>query len=152
MIAGIDLGTTHSLAGVMESGFPLLVSDPEGRRLTPSAVFFPESGAPVVGWHALETKSTNPGTLVTSVKRLIGSRAGEPLDTPHASIVSSGPSGLLRVDTGHGLLTPEEVSALVLAKLKNDIESSCGCPVDRAVITVPAYFNDAQRAATKRAG
>ena len=152
MIAGIDLGTTHSLAGVMESGFPVLVADPEGRRLTPSAVFFPETGAPVVGWPALETKSTTPGTLVTSVKRLIGRRVGEPLDTPHSSIVSSGPGGSLLVDTGHGLLSPEEVSALVLAKLKTDLEASCGCPVERAVITVPAYFNDAQRAATKRAG
>lgn len=152
MIAGIDLGTTHSLAGVMDSGFPVLVADHEGRRLTPSALYFPESGAPVVGWRALEMKSTDPGTLVTSVKRLIGRRAGETLDTPHASIVASGPGNSLRVNTGHGLLTPEEVSALVLAKLKNDLESSCGCAVERAVITVPAYFNDAQRAATKRAG
>ncbi len=152
MIAGIDLGTTHSLAGVMDSGFPVLVADPLGRRLTPSAVAFPESGPPIVGWPALEKKSTTSGRVITSVKRLIGRRAGEPVDLPHSDIVAAAPGGSLLVDSGHGLLKPEEVSALILAKLKNDLEASCGRPVERAVITVPAYFNDAQRAATKRAG
>ena len=152
MIAGIDLGTTHSLAGVMDSGFPVLVADQYGSRLTPSAVYFSDSSTPKVGWPALEMKSTDGGRLVTSVKRLIGRRASEPIDTTHAGLVSAGPGGSLLVDSGHELLKPEEISALVLAKLKTDLESSCGCPVDRAVITVPAYFNDAQRAATKRAG
>lgn len=136
MIAGIDLGTTHSLVGVMESGFPVLIADERGQRLTPSAVWFDaDSEEHLVGWPALEKRKTDPAQVVTSVKRLMGTRASE---------------SSLRV--GGKLLLPEEVSALILAKLKADLEKACGRVVDRAVITVPAYFNDAQRSATKRAG
>lgn len=152
MIAGIDLGTTHSLAGVMESGFPVLIADAEGRRLTPSVVWFPVSGEPVVGWPALEKKATHPSQVSSSVKRLIGRRVGEVADLPSGCVVEAGADGALRVAVGARLLRPEEISAFVLTKLKSDLEKSCGGPVDRAVITVPAYFNDAQRAATKRAG
>lgn len=152
MIAGIDLGTTHSLVGVMESGFPVLIADAEGRRLTPSAVWFPEEGEPVVGWAALEQKATHPYQVVTSVKRLIGRRAGEAAALSPGCPVEVGPNGELRVLAGKTPLRPEEISALVLSKLKSDLERSCGVEVNRAVVTVPAYFNDAQRAATKRAG
>ena len=138
MIAGIDLGTTHSLVGVMESGFPVLIADERGQRLTPSAVWFDaDSEEYLVGWPALEKRKTDPAQVVTSVKRLMGTRASE---------------SSLRVHLGGKTLLPEEVSALILAKLKADLEKACGRVVDRAVITVPAYFNDAQRSATKRAG
>ena len=138
MIAGIDLGTTHSLVGVMESGFPVLIADQRGQRLTPSAVWFDaDSEEHLVGWPALEKRKTDPAQVVTSVKRLMGTRASE---------------SSLRVHLGGKTLLPEEVSALILAKLKADLEKACGRVVDRAVITVPAYFNDAQRSATKRAG
>jgi molecular chaperone DnaK len=152
MIAGIDLGTTHSLVGVMESGFPVLIADAQGRRLTPSAVWFPESGEPVVGWSALEKKATHPAQVVTSVKRLIGRRIGEAVASFPGCALEAGPDGELRVAVGGQSLRPEEISAIILSKLKTDLEKSCGVPVNRAVITVPAYFNDAQRAATKRAG
>jgi len=122
MIVGIDLGTTNSLIGAMDSGFPVLFADAEGHRLTPSAVYFPEYGDAVVGRSALEHREK----AILSVKRLMGTSEGNP--------------------------SPEEVSALILKKLKADAERALGEPVDRAVITVPAYFNDAQRAATKRAG
>ena len=138
MIAGIDLGTTHSLVGVMESGFPVLIADERAQRLTPSAVWFDaDSEEHLVGWPALEKRKTDPAQVVTSVKRLMGTRASE---------------SSLRVHLGGKPLLPEEVSALILAKLKADLEKACGRVVDRAVITVPAYFNDAQRSATKRAG
>ena len=152
MIAGIDLGTTHSLVGLMESGFPVLIADSEGRRLTPSAVWFPKGGEPVVGWAALEQKATQPALVVTSIKRLIGRRPGEVSEVSKCSAIEAGADGALRVVVGGQALCPEEISALILSKLKSDLEKSCGVPVDRAVITVPAYFNDAQRAATKRAG
>lgn len=138
MIAGIDLGTTHSLVGVMESGFPVLIADESGQRLTPSAVWFAaDSDRHLVGWPALEKRKTEPAQVVTSVKRLMGARVSE---------------AALRVQKGDQSLRPEDVSALILSKLKLDLEKACGRVVDRAVITVPAYFNDAQRAATKRAG
>ena len=152
MIAGIDLGTTHSLVGLMESGFPVLIADSEDRRLTPSAVWFPKGGEPVVGWAALEQKATQPALVVTSIKRLIGRRPGEVSEASTGSAIEAGADGSLRVVVGGQALRPEEISALILSKLKSDLEKSCGVPVDRAVITVPAYFNDAQRAATKRAG
>ena len=152
MIAGIDLGTTHSLVGLMESGFPVLIADSEDRRLTPSAVWFPKGGEPVVGWAALEQKATQPALVVTSIKRLIGRRPGEVSEASTGSAIEAGADGSLRVLVGGQALRPEEISALILSKLKSDLDKSCGVPVDRAVITVPAYFNDAQRAATKRAG
>ena len=126
MIVGIDLGTTNSLIGAMDSGFPILFADATGARLTPSAVWFPSQGEPVVGRDALGHREE----AVLSVKRLMGRRK------------EAGPRGE----------SPEEISALILKKLKADAERALGQPVMRAVITVPAYFNDSQRAATKRAG
>lgn len=123
MIAGIDLGTTNSLIGAMEAGFPILFADEEGRRLTPSAVAFDDAGESIVGWQALERPD-----VVTSIKREIGNA------------------------TRHLGRTPEEISARILGRLRQIAESALGQEVKEAVITVPAYFNDAQRAATKRAG
>ena len=142
MIVGIDLGTTHSLAGTMQSGFPVLVADESGERLTPSAVYFPEAGSPVVGWKALEMRADHPDRVITSVKRLMGTPAGETRKLAQQTKLLCGGSAF----------SPEEISALILKKLKSDSERSLGFEVNRAVITVPAYFNDAQRAATKRAG
>jgi molecular chaperone DnaK len=152
MIAGIDLGTTHSLAGVMESGFPILVADELGRRLTPSAVWFGASGEAIVGWPALDKRDSDPARVVTSVKRLIGRRVTEKPDLWPAYPVGPGVGGWMNVLIDGVARPPEEICALILAKLKGDLEQACGQPIDRAVITVPAYFNDAQRAATKRAG
>jgi len=152
MIAGIDLGTTHSLAGVMESGFPVLVTDEAGRRLTPSAVWFGTSGVTLVGWPALEKCDTEPSRVVTSVKRLVGRRASEKIEPLPPYPIGLGSGGWMNVLIDGITRPPEEISALILAKLKADLERACGRSVDQAVITVPAYFNDAQRAATKRAG
>ena len=145
MIVGIDLGTTNSLIGAMDSGFPVLFADPSGRRLTPSVVYFPEGGEPVVGYEALH----HGEEAVSSVKRLMGRRVGE--SEAHRNIVGTAGEPV-RLRVGGRTVSPEEVSALILKKLKLDAERKVGCTVDRAVITVPAYFNDAQRAATKRAG
>ncbi len=145
MIVGIDLGTTNSLIGAMDSGFPVLFADPAGRRLTPSVVYFPEEGEPVAGYEALRYEKD----AIFSVKRLMGRRVGE--SEAYRNIV--GPRGEpTRLRAGGRTVLPEEVSALILKKLKADAERALGGIVDRAVITVPAYFNDAQRAATKRAG
>jgi molecular chaperone DnaK len=150
-IVGIDLGTTNSLIGVMDSGFPILIADRDGSRLTPSVVYLPETGEPVVGAPADRMRPLFPERTIYSVKRLIGRRPGESEkdDFPFA-IKSQGGRTVLEV--GEQLLKPEEISSLILKKLKADAEISLGNSVDRAVITVPAYFNDLQRQATKRAG
>jgi len=148
MIAGIDLGTTNSLIGVYESGFPTLLADSEGRRLIPSVVFYPENGTPVVGSEGLRMQALHPERSVSSVKRLIGRRFGE-----EEIKKLNGPTGThVTLPINGQNLTPEQVSAEILKKLKAVAEERLGTAVDRAVITVPAYFNDAQRAATRRAG
>ena len=144
MIVGIDLGTTNSLIGAMDAGFPVLFADEDGRRLTPSVVYFPEDGDPVVGYEALRHTDA-----VFSVKRLMGRKIGESETDGRGVGVRGEP---VRLRAGGRTISPEEVSALILKKLKADAERALGSTVDRAVITVPAYFNDAQRAATKRAG
>ncbi len=145
MIVGIDLGTTNSVIGAMDSGFPVLFADPAGRRLTPSVVYLPKEGEPVVGYEALRYGKD----AIFSVKRLMGRRVGES-EADRNIVGTRGEPARLRA--GGRTVSPEEVSALILKKLKADAERALGCIVDRAVITVPAYFNDAQRAATKRAG
>jgi molecular chaperone DnaK len=144
MILGIDLGTTNSLIGAMDAGFPVLFPDEVGRRLTPSVVYFPERGNPVVGYDAL-----NHEEAIFSVKRLIGRKIGE---SEAAGRGVGAPGEPIRLRAGGRIVSPEDVSAAILRKLKGDAERALGVAVDRAVITVPAYFNDAQRAATKRAG
>ena len=160
LIVGIDLGTTNSLVGAMDAGFPVLIADPGGERLTPSVVQFPTDPAadPLVGRPAARGRALAHARTVFSVKRLIGLRAGEPAadeaaaDLPYA-LAAGQPGEPVRVRLPDGReFLPEEVSALILRKLKTDAEAALGRPVTRAVVTVPAYFNDAQRAATKRAG
>ncbi|MBB5038435.1 Hsp70 family protein [Prosthecobacter dejongeii] len=138
-ILGIDLGTTNSLVGVVDSGFPILLADEHGQRLTPSAVHFSQDGARTVGAPALRQRALDPQRTVTSVKRLIGRRAGEGGWQPPYDLRQLG-------------VTPVEVSAEILRRLKAIAERALEQPVSRAVITVPAYFNDAQRNATKQAG
>ncbi len=150
-IVGIDLGTTNSLIGVMDSGFPILIADRDGARLTPSVVYFPEFGEPVVGVAADRMRALSPERTVFSIKRLIGRRTGESEKDDFPFAVKS-QSGRMLVEVGDKLIKPEDVSSLVLKKLKTDAELSIGRSVNRAVITVPAYFNDLQRQATMRAG
>jgi molecular chaperone DnaK len=144
MIVGIDLGTTNSLIGAAEAGFPILFPDELGRRLTPSVVYFPQGGEPIVGSEALQYEQA-----IFSVKRLMGRKIGESESVGHGV---GAPGDPVRLLAGGRILSPEDVSAAILRKLKSDAERSLGTTVNRAVITVPAYFNDAQRAATKRAG
>lgn len=157
MIAGIDLGTTNSLIGVMEAGFPLLLADAQGSRLTPSVVHYPAAGGPtLVGAAAARVRLLEPARTVHSIKRFMGARSGDPAATEDAArmpyeVVLAGKAPA-RVRLGEQLLSPEEVSAEILRKLKADAERALGAPLERAVITVPAYFNDAQRAATRKAG
>ncbi len=146
MIAGIDLGTTNSLIGVMDAGFPVLLADSDGERLTPSVVHFSATGEPLVGRAAARMRALDPAHTVYSIKRFMGRRAGE--DAGEVSYEFSG----ARVQIRDREFSPEEVSAFILRKLKADAERALGQTIDRAVITVPAYFNDAQRAATKTAG
>lgn len=139
LILGIDLGTTNSLVGVVDSGFPILLANEEGQRLTPSAVNYAADGSGIVGAAALRKRALDPKRTVTSVKRLIGRRSGEGDWQP--------PYQLSELGT-----TPVQVSAEILKQLKSIAERALEQTVHRAVITVPAYFNDAQRNATKQAG
>ena len=154
-IVGIDLGTTNSLVATVDSGIPLVIADAEGRRLTPSVVHVPgPSAAPVVGHAANRIRVVRPAETVYSVKRFMGRRGadlamGELLVTYPVKGQGAGPATIQLHDRAW---TPEEISAEVLKKLKRDAEQYFGEPVTRAVITVPAYFNDAQRNATKKAG
>jgi molecular chaperone DnaK len=138
-ILGIDLGTTNSLVGVVDGGFPILLADQEGQRTTPSAVHLGRDGSSTVGAPALRQRSADPTRVITSVKRLIGRRQGERDWQPGYDLSMLGK-------------TPVEVSALILKHLKELAERVMEASISRAVITVPAFFNDAQRAATKRAG
>jgi molecular chaperone DnaK len=152
VIVGIDLGTTNSLIGVIEAGIPLLLPDAQGERLTPSVVYFPADHTPVVGRAAARMRSIEPAATVYSVKRLIGRRTGEDPDLDVSYAIEGAIGQPVRVKVGAQTSAPEEISALVLAKLKNDAERALATTITRAVITVPAYFNDAQRNATMRAG
>jgi molecular chaperone DnaK len=154
-IVGIDLGTTNSLVATVDSGIPLVIADAEGRRLTPSVVHFPSADAqPIVGHAANRVRVIKPQETVYSAKRFIGRRGAdiakeEMLVTYPVRGEGSGPVAI----PIHGKnFLPEEISAEILKKLKRDAENYFGEPITRAVITVPAYFNDAQRNATKKAG
>jgi molecular chaperone DnaK len=153
-IVGIDLGTTNSLIGVIDAGFPILLADSEGARLTPSVVYFPPGGEPLIGQPASRMRAIKPADTIYSVKRFIGRRGNEVTDddlkTDYEVVRRKGAP--VRVRSGGRDHSPEEISALILGKLKRDAERALGKAVSRAVITVPAYFNDAQRSATKHAG
>ena len=153
-IVGIDLGTTNSLIGVMEAGFPILLADANGIRLTPSVVHFPATGEPLVGAPAGRMRALQPSRTVYSAKRLIGLRGDDPAAAEIATdyeIVRQ-KNRPLRLRAGESEYAPEEIATFILRKLKKDAEVALGQPVTHAVITVPAYFNDAQRNATKTAG
>jgi molecular chaperone DnaK len=155
-IVGIDLGTTNSVVAVMEAGDPTVISSAEGSRLVPSVVAFTKNNERLVGQTAKRQAVVNPDNTVYSIKRFMGRHfsevEGERKMVPYSVI--SGPNNDSRVKIpGNGkTYTPQEISAMVLAKLKSDAEAYLGEPVTQAVITVPAYFNDAQRQATKDAG
>lgn len=154
-IVGIDLGTTNSLVAVVDSGIPYVIADPEGHRLTPSVVNLPAGdGAPIVGHAANRIRAVRPAETLYSVKRFMGRRGTDipPEDLWVTYPVQRAGSGPVQFEVHGRTWTPEEISAQVLSKLKRDAEAALGEPVTRAVITVPAYFNDAQRNATIRAG
>src|SRR6476660_778070 len=153
-IIGIDLGTTNSVVAVMENGEPVVITNPEGSRLTPSVVAFTKTGERLVGQVAKRQAVTNPENTIFSIKRFMGRRHSEVTEemkmVPYAVVAAS--NGDVRVKIGDKDYAPPEISAMVLQKLKQAAEEYLGQPVSRAVITVPAYFNDAQRQATKEAG
>ena len=151
-ILGIDLGTTHSLVGAVEGGFPMVLAGQDGERLVPSAVYYANDGQVVIGREALRLRGLYPGQVITSVKRLIGRRSGESPWQPHYPLARSENGRLGILVQGQSLVSPEDVSAEILKELKNRAEWALGKPVRKAVITVPAYFGEAQRQATKRAG
>jgi molecular chaperone DnaK len=151
---GIDLGTTNSVVAVMEGGLPIVIANAEGFRTTPSIVAFTKTGERVVGQLARRQSVLNPENTIYSIKRFIGRRFDEV--SAERQIVSykieEGPDGSCKAKIKDKTYSPEEISAMVLRKLKEDAEKYLGEKVTSAVITVPAYFNDAQRQATKNAG
>jgi molecular chaperone DnaK len=151
---GIDLGTTNSVVAVMEGGEPTVIANSEGGRTTPSVVAFSKSGERLVGTLARRQAAVNPEQTVSSIKRFMGRRldevSNEAKQVPYK--VVAGKNGRVEVEVGGETFTPEQISAMILQKLKTDAESYLGEKVTDAVITVPAYFNDAQREATKNAG
>jgi molecular chaperone DnaK len=157
-IVGIDLGTTNSVCAVMEGGEPTVIPSAEGGRLFPSVVAFAKNGERLVGQTARRQAVINSENTVFSIKRLMGRRYDDPMVEKARQIlpykIVEGPSGDARVhipQTGKEY-SPQEISAMILGKMKQDAEAYLGEPVKQAVITVPAYFNDSQRQATKDAG
>src|SRR6201991_3594123 len=153
-IIGIDLGTTNSCVAVMEGNEPVVIANDEGRRTTPSVVAFLKNGERKVGDPAKRQAITNPHNTIMSVKRFMGRRFGEVTEEiSHWSYkVAKGDNNTVRIDIDGRLYTPQEISAMILQKMKKTAEDYLGQEVNEAVITVPAYFNDAQRQATKEAG
>src|SRR5258705_6788503 len=153
-IIGIDLGTTNSVVAVMEGGEPVVITNPEGGRLTPSVVAFTKTGERLVGQVAKRQAVTNPENTIFSIKRFMGRKFDEVNEemkmVPYQVVRAS--NGDARVNALGKEYSPPEISAMILQKLKQAAEEYIGSPVARAVITVPAYFNDAQRQATKDAG
>ena len=153
-IIGIDLGTTNSVVAVMEGGEPVVITNPEGGRLTPSVVAFTKSGERLVGQVAKRQAVTNPENTVFSIKRFMGRKYDEVSEemkmVPYQVVRAS--NGDARVNASGKEYPPPEISAMILQKLRQAAEEYLGQPVAKAVITVPAYFNDAQRQATKDAG
>jgi molecular chaperone DnaK len=153
-IIGIDLGTTNSVVAVMEGGEPTVITNPEGSRLTPSVVAFTKTGERLVGQVAKRQAVTNPENTLFSIKRFMGRKFDEVTEemkmVPFRVVRAS--NGDARVDAQGKEYSPPQIAAMVLQKLKQAAEEYLGTPVSKAVITVPAYFNDAQRQATKDAG
>jgi len=155
-IIGIDLGTTNSVAAIVEAGVPRVLENREGSRLTPSVVAISKSGERLVGILAKRQAITNPKNTIFSVKRLIGRRYRDPEVQKAKNIlpyeIREAENGGVEVKMGDRWYKPEEISAMVLQKIKLDVEEKLGEKIDEAVITCPAYFDDSQRAATKAAG
>lgn len=153
-IIGIDLGTTNSCVAVMEGNEPVVIANDEGRRTTPSVVAFLKNGERKVGDPAKRQAITNPQNTIMSVKRFMGRRYDEVTEEiSHWSYkVAKGDNNTVRIDIDGRLYTPQEISAMILQKMKKTAEDYLGQEVTEAVITVPAYFNDSQRQATKEAG
>src|SRR5437879_3453150 len=153
-IIGIDLGTTNSVVAVMEGGDPVVIPNAEGGRVTPSVVGFTKDGERRLGQVAKRQAVTNPQNTVFSIKRFMGRRISEVQEemkrVPYK--VVEGPNGLAAVEIQGKRYTPPEISAMILQKMKQTAEDYLGHKVEKAVITVPAYFNDSQRQATKDAG
>src|SRR5437016_6771233 len=153
-VIGIDLGTTNSVVAVMEGGNPTVIPNQEGNRLTPSVVAFTKDGEILVGQIAKRQAITNPENTVFSIKRFMGRRHDEVQQeivlVPYKLVKA--PNGDARVDIRGRQHSPPEISAMILRKLKEAAEAYLGGTVTQAVITVPAYFNDSQRQATKDAG
>jgi molecular chaperone DnaK len=153
-VIGIDLGTTNSVVAVIEGGEPVVIANAEGSRLTPSVVGFTKGGERLVGQPAKRQSVINAENTVYSIKRFMGRRFSE-VEQERSMVpfrVLEGSNGMALVGIGDEQHTPEEISAMVLRKLREDAEAYLGEKVTKAVITVPAYFNDAQRTATKNAG
>src|ERR1700752_4001320 len=152
-IIGIDLGTTNSVVAVMEGGEPVIITNPEGSRLTPSVVAFTKTGERLVGQVAKRQAVTNPENTGFSIKRFMGRRFAEVTEemkmVPYTVTAAGNDVRVKALDKEYA---PPEISAMILQKLKQAAEEYLGSPVHKAVITVPAYFNDAQRQATKEAG
>src|SRR5437667_8060774 len=153
-VIGIDLGTTNSVVAVMEGGDPVVIPNAEGGRTTPSVVGFTKDGERLVGQIAKRQAVTNPQNTVFSIKRFMGRKIAEVPDeikrVPYK--VVSGPNDLAMVEVQGKRYSPPEISAMILQKMKQTAEDYLGYKVEKAVITVPAYFNDSQRQATKDAG
>src|SRR5919112_3846000 len=151
---GIDLGTTNSCMAILDGGDPTVIENAEGGRTTPSVVAFTEGGDRLVGTVAKRQAVMNPENTIFSIKRFMGRKESEVKEeetiVPYQ--VEAGPNGDVRVDARGKQYSPPEISAMILQKLKSDAEAKLGETVDSAVITVPAYFNDDQRQATKDAG
>jgi molecular chaperone DnaK len=155
-ILGIDLGTTNSVAAIVEAGTPRVIENSEGSRLTPSVVAISKSGERIVGILAKRQAITNPQNTIFSIKRLIGRRYTDPEVQKAKKIlpyeIKESANGGVEVKMGDRWYRPEEISAMILQKIKLDVEQKLGEKITDAVITVPAYFDDSQRSATKAAG
>ena len=155
-VIGIDLGTTNSCVAVMEGGDTKVIENSEGARTTPSMVAFTDGGERLVGQSAKRQAVTNPMKTLYSVKRLIGRRFDDPMVAKEKGLVPfnivKNTSGDAWVEANGEQYSPSQISAFILGKMKETAEAYLGEKVDQAVITVPAYFNDAQRQATKDAG
>ena len=153
-IIGIDLGTTNSCVAVMEGNEPVVIPNEEGQRTTPSVVAFIDNGERKIGAPAKRQAITNPTKTISSIKRFMGSRFSEVADEAKGTAFKTikGDNDTVRVDIDGRLYTPQELSAMILQKMKKTAEDFLGQEVTEAVITVPAYFNDSQRQATKEAG
>ncbi|MDQ4043935.1 MAG: Hsp70 family protein, partial [Chloroflexota bacterium] len=153
---GIDLGTTNSVMATIEGGEPVVIPNAEGERITPSVVAVTSNGERLVGRFARRQAVTNPNNTVASIKRFMGRKFDDPAVARDKELVTyelrKADNGDVQVKMGEKWYSPQEISAMILQKLKTDAEAYLGDTVDKAVITVPAYFDNAQRDATKDAG